>query len=77
MDGVSFVTQCPIPPNTTFTYSFEAANQRGKYVFPVRVPVIKKTKNAPSTSASGITLTYQHNIAMASEVLSSYMVGAS
>lgn len=26
MDGVPYVTQCPIPPGTTFTYRFRALN---------------------------------------------------
>ncbi|KAF8063624.1 laccase [Lyophyllum atratum] len=31
MDGPSFVNQCPIPPNTTFTYAFDTAGQTGNY----------------------------------------------
>jgi len=31
MDGPSFVNQCPIPPNTTFTYAFNTAGQTGNY----------------------------------------------
>ncbi|KAF9224239.1 Cu-oxidase-domain-containing protein [Gyrodon lividus] len=30
-DGVSFVTQCPIQPNQTFLYRFNAENQTGTY----------------------------------------------
>ncbi|KAG1759871.1 laccase [Suillus placidus] len=30
-DGTSFVTQCPITPNHTFTYSFSAQNQTGTF----------------------------------------------
>ncbi|KAF9447931.1 multicopper oxidase [Macrolepiota fuliginosa MF-IS2] len=31
MDGPSFVNQCPIPPNTTFTYEFDTNNQSGNF----------------------------------------------
>ncbi|KAF9468169.1 laccase [Collybia nuda] len=31
MDGPSFVNQCPIPPNTTFLYDFDTANQTGNF----------------------------------------------
>ncbi|TFK35168.1 laccase [Crucibulum laeve] len=31
MDGPSFVNQCPIPPNTTFTYQFDTAGQTGNF----------------------------------------------
>ena len=31
MDGVSFVTQCPIAQNNSFLYSFDARNQSGTY----------------------------------------------
>lgn len=30
-DGVSFVTQCPIPPNYSFLHAFDAPNQAGTY----------------------------------------------
>ncbi|KAG1814195.1 laccase [Suillus variegatus] len=30
-DGVSFVTQCPIPPNHSFLHAFDAPNQAGTY----------------------------------------------
>jgi FtsP/CotA-like multicopper oxidase with cupredoxin domain len=31
MDGVAAVTQCGIPPNTSFTYEFSTAGQRGSF----------------------------------------------
>ncbi|KAF8334083.1 laccase 1 [Cantharellus anzutake] len=31
MDGVAFVTQCPITPNTSFVYQFATAGQTGTY----------------------------------------------
>ncbi|KAJ7579850.1 laccase 3 [Mycena floridula] len=31
MDGPSFVSQCPISPNTTFHYAFDTAGQTGSY----------------------------------------------
>jgi len=31
MDGPSFVNQCPIPPNTTFTYDFSTTTQSGNF----------------------------------------------
>lgn len=30
-DGVAFVTQCPILPNNSFTYSFTVPDQAGTY----------------------------------------------
>nr|UDP83122.1 laccase 6 [Cyathus bulleri] len=31
MDGPAFVNQCPIAPNTTFTYAFDTAGQTGNF----------------------------------------------
>ena len=30
-DGVSFVTQCPIPPNDNFLYNFTVSDQAGTF----------------------------------------------
>ncbi|TFL04148.1 hypothetical protein BDV98DRAFT_563628 [Pterulicium gracile] len=31
MDGPAFVNQCSVAPNSTFTYSFDTANQTGNF----------------------------------------------
>ncbi|KAK0451502.1 laccase [Armillaria borealis] len=32
-DGTSFVTQCPIAPNTSFTYTIDTGNQAGTFLY--------------------------------------------
>lgn len=72
MDGPSFVNQCPIPPNTTFTYDFSTTTQSGKFVS-TGYSITQGVLTDPST-AFGITLIYLLSTVTASGVPSSYMV---
>lgn len=76
MDGVGTVTQCPVPPGSSFTYDFNVRaflSPFGMKISPFGTPSMTDTEGrSPSLARTGIIRTWKDNIQTDCVVRSSF-----